>query len=71
MPDENYIFHKKRPPNFEVECKNELDFLFRIYESMKPGDYLIKCDFYKTGVKVNKDRVVPIDVVFETILRSE
>lgn len=38
---------------------------------MKPGDYLIKCDFYKTGVKVNKDRVVPIEVVIEAVLVSD
>ena len=67
MPDENYKFHKKRAPNFEVECKSELDYLFAFWETLKPGDYLLKCDFYKTGVKINKDRMVPVEIVVSAI----
>ena len=25
---------------------------------MMPADYLLKCAFYKTGIKVNRDRLV-------------
>jgi hypothetical protein len=70
MPDENYKFHKKRPPNFQNECQAELDYLFEFWESMKPGDYLLKCDFYKTGVKINKDRLVPTGIVVSQTLAS-
>jgi len=54
---EEYIFWKTKSPDPDY-IKDELNYLYRFFEMMFPGDYLLKCAFYKTGVKINRDRIL-------------
>ena len=38
---------------------------------MRPQDMLLKCDFYKKGVKVNRDRHVSFKIMIDSVLEND
>jgi hypothetical protein len=74
-----YKFHKKRDKSLNrtvrdsaedggAQFEAELLYLHAFWELLHPGDYVLKCDFYNVGVKINRERQVAKDAVLEAVV---
>lgn len=50
--------------------EDELNYLQTYFELMVPEDYLLKCNFYKKGIKINRDRQITKDKLISTIIHD-